>query len=154
FVSYTIQPGAATVSGTRVPAAARIVFDNNDPVDTPPTFNTVDALPPTSHVLPLATLSDSAGFVVRWTGKDAGDGSGLQSFDVYVKREGGPYELWRSATTDTSATFLGSMHEIYSFYSIARDSTGLVEAPPGAADAVTTIARIAGVDSRTPVLAL
>lgn len=139
FVSYTIRAADSTLSGTRVEALARIVFDTNDPVDTPPVFNTVDAAPPESRVLPLPAYLGFTSFTVAWTGRDAGDGSGLASYDVYVQRDYGPFEPWLTSTSDTSAVFTGVMGSSYAFYSVARDSTGLAEAAPQAPDATTTL---------------
>jgi hypothetical protein len=139
FFTYSIQPADSTQSGTRVEALARIVFDTNDPVDTPPAFNTVDALPPESHVRPLPQNSDEIAVEVAWTGHDTGDGSGVASYDVYVQRDSEPFELWKSETPDTSAVFEGAPGSTYSFYSIARDSTGLVESAPGKPDAAVTL---------------
>lgn len=43
FVNYTIRAKETAVTGDVIDAQARIVFDVNDPIDTPPIFNTIDA---------------------------------------------------------------------------------------------------------------
>ena len=50
-VSYTVTPKAGLSSGTVINNRARIVFDYNDPIDTPQVHNALDAAPPTSQVL-------------------------------------------------------------------------------------------------------
>ena len=41
FVTFTVQTKEQLSSLTRVDAKATIVFDQNEPIDTPPIFNTV-----------------------------------------------------------------------------------------------------------------
>jgi hypothetical protein len=41
FVSYTIQTDRDITTGAVIDAEAKIYFDNNEPIDTPPIFNTI-----------------------------------------------------------------------------------------------------------------
>ncbi len=139
YVTYTIEPVAGAPTGTQIANSATITFDTEEPIITNTVSNTLDADGPTSVVetLPAASLST---FTVRWTGEDAADGSGLQSYDIWVSENDGPYQPWISGTTETSADFTGTPGTTYRFYSIARDNAGNVEAAPEAPDAVTTVA--------------
>jgi hypothetical protein len=42
FVSYSVLPRSTVVTGDIIDAEARIVFDDDDPIDTPPIFNTIN----------------------------------------------------------------------------------------------------------------
>ncbi|MCP4347258.1 MAG: hypothetical protein GY795_17235, partial [Desulfobacterales bacterium] len=50
FVNYTIKAKETAVTGDVIDAQARIIFDVNDPIDTPPIFNTIDADLPSSQL--------------------------------------------------------------------------------------------------------
>lgn len=52
FVSYSVRARATAATGARVDAQARIVFDTEGPIDTPPIFNTLDADAPASAAAP------------------------------------------------------------------------------------------------------
>src|SRR6478752_7559331 len=77
--------------------------------------------------------------MLNWSCVDPSDGSGLQSFDIWVSQDNGPYQPFVSGTTDTNAEFTGQPGSSYRFYSTARDNAGNVEAPPSTPDAETTI---------------
>ncbi len=59
-ISYIVRPKAGLPSGTEITNRATIVFDYNDPIDTPLVLNTLDAETPTSSVdsLPITTDGD------------------------------------------------------------------------------------------------
>lgn len=135
-VLFTVKPRATLATGTEVRNRATIVFDDNAPIFTPVWRNTIDSDPPASAVLPLpATVP--AQFPVRWSGSDRG--AGVATYSLYLSEDGGPYVPWLLDTTDTEAIFQGEAGKRYAFYSIARDSTGNVEAPPPMADTSTRV---------------
>ncbi|MEL6445752.1 MAG: T9SS type A sorting domain-containing protein, partial [Bacteroidota bacterium] len=136
-ISFVVAPRDGTGSGTVLRNEARIFFDLNEPIDTPPWINTVDLTAPTSGVVALQeTLSDSV-FTVTWAGSDAN--AGVSGFDVYVSQEEGPFEPWLLNYAETSATFVGRNGGSYAFYSIASDFAGNVEPPKTDAEATTTV---------------
>jgi hypothetical protein len=154
FFTYIVQPKAGLPTGTQIRNVATVIFDANAPITTDqadphdPTKGidpakqdliTIDAGPPTSSVAPLPATEDSADFTVSWSGQDDPGGSGIASYDVYVSDNGGPFTIWQSATTQTSATFDGVNGHSYAFYSIATDNVGHVEATPTAPQATTLI---------------
>ena len=75
---------------------------------------------------------------MTWSGTDAG--SGIAGFDVYASDNNGPYTIWLSGTTATSATFVGQDTHTYRFYTVATDNLGHVEPAPATPDATTTVA--------------
>ncbi len=137
FVSYTVRPKSASPTGTRIDAEARIVFDTEGPIDTPPIFNTLDAEAPASAVAPLTPAAPDSSFLVTWAGADPNDGSGVQVFTIWVSEDGGPFGVWLANTTSTSATYVGEPGRTYAFYSVALDNAGNAEAAPATPDAVT-----------------
>jgi hypothetical protein len=88
-------------------------------------------------VAPLPATSPTAQFDVSWAGDD-GDGSGVQSYTIFVSVDDGEFLPWLVGTPETSATFEGEHGRTYRFYSIATDNVGYTEAAPPAADAQTT----------------
>ena len=138
-VSYLVLAQDALATGDTIDAQARIVFDVNDPIDTPVWTNTIDAASPGSTVAALPAETYAATFDVSWSGQDDPGGSGVANYDLFVSDNGGPFLLWLADTTATSAQFTGEDRHTYAFYSIARDNVGHVELPVPMADAETTI---------------
>ncbi len=96
------------------------------------------ATPPSSSVNALPAYS-LASFTVSWSGQAVG--SAIASYSVYYSDNGGAAHLWLNATTATSARFTGGIGgHTYSFYSVATDTFGNVQATPITAQASTTIA--------------
>lgn len=136
FVGYTVRPKSDVASGDVVDAQATIIFDNNEPIDTPPIFNTLDAVAPSSAI-DQATVSDEAGdgdILVTWLASDDSSGSAISGITVLVSENGGPMEVWLDHTTLTQAPFAGEAGRRYAFYSVARDNAGNLEPAPAVAD--------------------
>ena len=118
---------------------ARIVFDTEEPIDTPPIFNTLDAAAPSSHVLALPGQIEQTTFEVSWSGEDDANGSAIADYTILVSKDGGPATVWLSHTTLTNALFTAESGHSYSFSSVARDNSGNEETAPGAPDATLTV---------------
>src|SRR5262249_13001413 len=128
-VVFTVRSAGGLATGAQVSNRATIVFDANDPIDTPQWVNTLDATPPTSQVDGVDAADCSAtDLPVRWSGTDVG--SGIQGYTVFVSEDGGPASPIVSATDATSAPFTGQLGRTYAFYSVARDFAGNEESPP------------------------
>jgi RHS repeat-associated protein len=153
-ISYIIQPKANLHTGTQIRNVALISFDNQpviatnqvDPRDaskgTDPAkecLNTIDAGTPTSQVNALQASITSTSFTVSWSGSDDSGGSGIDNYYIYVSENNQNYTLWQNQVTSTSGTFTGQVGKTYSFYSVATDNVGHVEAAPLAADTSTTL---------------
>jgi hypothetical protein len=154
YIAYELRPRAGLGTGSVVTNAARIVFDWNDPIDTPLVFNTIDAGTPSSAVLRLPGESGRT-ILVQWAGEDDPGGSGVASYDVYVSSDGARPVIWLKATSSTSAYFVGELGRTYGFFSIARDLVGHEEAEPNGPQAWTTVSTnspvLAGISSNTVV---
>lgn len=152
FFSYLVRPKAGLASETEIRNIALIQFDFGqiiatnqiEPFDpskgTDPNLEalvTIDSDSPSGSVLPLNGRSDRE-FVVQWGGSDVG--SGIDSFDVFVSENGGPFESWIADTKETTATFEGVRGAEYSFYALATDRVGNTEAHAAEHEAFTRVA--------------
>lgn len=148
-VVFTVMPKRGLPTGTEIRNKASIVFDLNDPMDTPEWFNTLDNTKPASQVMPLAGTQVSASFPVQWAGTD--EHSGILDYTVFVSEDGGPFTPFISNTPDTSATFPGQPGKTYAFFSIARDGAGNMEGAPADPDATTVVV---AADTTSPAIVI
>ena len=65
FASYIVRAKQTVASRSRIDAQARIVFDTEAPIDTPPIFNTIDAVAPSSQVASLLPGQGGSEFLVQ-----------------------------------------------------------------------------------------
>ena len=138
FVKFRIRPRSGLPTGTVIPNIATIVFDWNEPIDTPLVYVTMDAGGPSSWVK-LLPAESAPRFAVYWEGEDDAGGSGIASYDVYVSKDGLPYSCWLSETESLGAQFEGETNSTYAFYTVARDQVGRIEAAPSVPDASTKV---------------
>ncbi len=136
FVTFRVRLKPGLAEGTVIRNPARIVFDENDPIETNVTVNTVDRTPPTASIHPLPERSP-ANIRVSWEGTD-GTGVGIAGYDVYVAVDNGPFELWQKGVAMTRATYPGQAGHTYSFYVMAVDHLGHRQRQPSAI-AMTTV---------------
>ena len=136
-VAFSVGLRAGLPTATRVVNQARIVFDLNEPIDTPPWANTLDLAPPTSRVTDLGAVQSTGAFEVAWAGADGG--SGVDIYDVYLSVNGGPFAVWQQGTPATRAAFAGQNDSTYAFFSVAYDATGNAEPMKAAAEATTRV---------------
>jgi hypothetical protein len=103
----------------------------------------VDATAPTSAAT-SPQRSSSPGFTVSYTASDNNGGSGLATVDLYAK---GPTDSgYTEVATDSTPSSSGSLSYTategdgsYSFYAIATDKAGNVQATPANADTTTLL---------------
>ena len=125
FVMFTIKLKEELADDVTVANKASIVFDLNEPIITPEWVNKKDIVPPTSAMIRPA---NSTGEVeLTWNGEDNIDGSGIYSYDIYMKKDDGYYEKLITRTKAPSIRFTVEDGVKYSFFSIATDNAGNVE---------------------------
>ncbi len=139
FVSYSVKTKSNVENGAVIDAQARIIFDINEPIDTPLIFNTIDTVKPTSTVNVLPINTNDTSFLVSWTGNDNTGGSALAGFTIYVSDNGGAFTHWLENTILTEATFVGKAGHTYAFYSRVRDNAGNTEDVPTVAQASISV---------------
>ena len=136
-VMFVVMPKKGVATGTTFRNRATIVFDLNQPIVTNEWVNVIDNTKPSSSVLSLAFSQSSTTFPVSWSGQD--DGAGIKDYTIFVSEDGGPYVIWLSDTTATSAQFTGLWGKTYAFYSIARDGAYNKENSKTSPDALTKV---------------
>jgi hypothetical protein len=136
-VTFTISPKSGQATGTQIPNQASVVFDTNAPINTAVWTNTLDVNPPHSSVAALPAQEAQSSFTVSWSGTDVG--SGIATYTIFVSDNGAPYTIFQNTVTSTSATFSGQAGHAYSFYSLAMDGAGNVEAAKTTPDATTMV---------------
>jgi hypothetical protein len=119
-VSFSVR-AKAPASGQVLPNKATIRFDGNDPIETPTWSNVVDKAPPAPSVKAGVSTAPLAADV-SWGGSD--DASGISLWRLEVSRDGGPYELWRTASEPGSDTYAPGVVGSYSFRTVAYDGAG------------------------------
>jgi hypothetical protein len=124
-VTYTVKAKNTVQSGDVIDAQARIVFDTNEPIDTPPIFNTLDPSLPTSSMAALPAQTNNTDIELSWSGTD--DASGIAGYDLYLSQDGGEFELLGEVITATEATFKATPGHTYSFYTLAVDNAGNIQ---------------------------
>ena len=139
-VMFTVETVEGLPSGTVIANDARIVFDVNEPIDTPAWANTVDLTPPSTRVEPLAAQTDGP-LQVTVSGGDGGAGVG--TYALFVQRAGGPFEL-AELSAEPTFTFTPPEPGVYGFHARAIDAVGNVEPPKTEAEATTSVGVDAG----------
>jgi hypothetical protein len=134
---FTLKPKDNAVSGARIMAQANIRFDGV-PLVTNVDSLRIDALPPTSQVTSVQ-LVDATNARVRWSGQDDAQGTGVRTYDLYVRRDAEPYRLALAEVTGTEAVLPLSRGSQYGFYSRARDNTLNLQPPPAGDQAVIAL---------------
>jgi len=126
FVSFTVRPSLAAVTGDRIEAQASIVFDDNPPIETNIAINTIDGDAPESSIIaPIDTLGGGQ-YRLYWEGADVG--SGLADYTLYASTNYGPFVPFAGAFDGTlDYLFTGAADSTYRFFTIARDSVDNVE---------------------------
>jgi hypothetical protein len=137
LVSYYVSMNENTPSNTEFGKSARIIFDENDPIDTPVWSNVLDTEAPISSVQALDSIQTSADFTVTWSGSD--DASGIDTYTVYVAENGGEFTVWQDSTSETSAIYTGENGNTYEFYSTSVDYVGNAETQKDEADTKTKV---------------
>lgn len=80
----------------------------------------IDSTPPSSTASSPAVVTGP--FQVTWSGSDGA--SGIDHYTIEVRDGDGPWNVWRTEETSTSALYSGEVGHNYSFRSIARDQAG------------------------------
>jgi hypothetical protein len=48
---------------------------------------------------------DDTQIMIRWSGDDGEFGTGIDSYEIEISRDGGPWEVWQAGFTETEATY-------------------------------------------------
>ena len=124
--SFDIRLKDGLAHGTEIPNKATIVFDMNEPIETPTWVNIIDTIRPTSHIVEVTQLD---GQTAEVTIEAMDELSGPWRYDVYVQY--GPDAPWwkvvENVPADTTAAVRIYKGIDHGFYVVATDSAGNVE---------------------------
>ncbi len=127
-VGYTIQALSTATTGTALSAAARVIYDSQQPLDTNTVSATLDATPPTTD-FSVTDLGNSQ-YYVQWQATDGPTGSGVASSTVYVSVDGGGWQPVDQYSTAGSFSYQGAAGTTAEFLVLSADNAGNVEASP------------------------
>ena len=126
-VTYMVDLLKSFPDGTEIPNKASIIFDTNDPIETPLWVNTIDAVAPAGQV-DEAVLRNDTTATIHCMGSD--ERSGVWKYEVYVQYDSG--EFWEKVgeCPADSAYIDFRIYDgmDYGFCALAVDSAGNVEA--------------------------
>ena len=109
----------------------------------------VDTTPPTASVNALPQWSPGT-FTVNWSGTDNPGGSGIKTFDVQFRNDGGAWQNWQLGTAATSASFTGQNGVFHEFRVRATDIAGNIgqfNLAPFSRTTVDTVPPVASVNA-------
>lgn len=139
YVLFSVVPESSLVTGDSVRAQASIIFDINAPLETNIWRNHIDAFAPESQMNSLPGAIPSNTLWLSWSGSDDPGGTGVDYYDLYVSRDGGPYLLHAGNIDTTAYFFTGFPGEEYAFYTRATDLVGNTEPEKTMADEVVVL---------------
>jgi len=128
WIAYRVRARSGLPTGTRIDAQARIVFDLNDPIDTPVVFNTIDNTPPETAIGSVAPSSATTVRVPWASVAQPGEGSLLERVTLYASLNDGPFEpVATGGPEDSELQFAGSAFNRYRLLLVGVDAAGNVE---------------------------
>jgi hypothetical protein len=122
WVEFEVRPAANLQDGATIRNRAQIVFDLNDPIETPVVEHTVDRQAPTTDLESLPETSSGSNVELAWQAEDTG--VGVWDYTVYVASGDDEFEPWLERTSETSATYTGQPSRRYRFLVVGRDRLG------------------------------
>lgn len=106
----------------------------------PTVFTNVDTIAPTASMQALNPYTFGSSFIVYWDGTDNPGGSGIASYDVQFRINGGSWTSWINNTSAKSAQVTGGQQgDVYEFQARARDVAGNTQGFTNVPQATTTI---------------
>jgi hypothetical protein len=97
-----------------------------------------DTRPPTAVLTSLPPASPEH-ILVRWQGQDAGAGTGIDGYDLWVSEDGQPLQPWLTGVTINQSNYVGRIGHSYGFAVRARDRAGNEMAIPTSAQVATQV---------------
>lgn len=134
FVKFQLIPNEALKTGDTISIVASIVFDQNDTIPTNRWCVTVDAGAPTSKVKGKKDSKNENLYHLTVQATDDENGSGLKRVVLYQANNFGIYEEYAVCPLDTVIDFEVEPGHQYSFYTLAEDNVGNMEALKEVAD--------------------
>lgn len=90
FLAFSVDLKPGLNDGTEISHQASIIFDDNDPIDTPMWTNMTDYVRPSSSI-GAVTTDDNTSFTISVESRD--DGAGIWYYDLYMRING--ESIWK-----------------------------------------------------------
>src|SRR5205814_366740 len=129
FVSYTVTSAFGGQSGADIHASARVLLNNQAPVETNTITSRLDATAPVTAVTATQVAPGGGDYQVSWHAAEEPGGSGVRHTTVYVRVDGGDWTIWQRQTTATSAIYAGDPGHHVEFLALSTDNAGNRERP-------------------------
>jgi VCBS repeat-containing protein/YD repeat-containing protein len=129
FVSYTVASAFDVPSGTPILASARVLMDNQAPIETNTITSRLDATAPVTTVTVQQVVAGGGDYQVSWQAAEESGGSGVRHTTVYVRVDGGDWTIWQRQSTDTSGLYVGTAGQLVEFMALSTDNAGNRERP-------------------------
>lgn len=127
YVTFTIKPNELQcVTGDTITALATIVFDVNEAIPTNRWVNTIDALPPTTHLNGSELDGNTLRF--QFSGNDDNGGCGIKQYKLYASDNYGAYQLYGTYPVGEEASYTTEYGHCYRFFCLGEDNVGNIEA--------------------------
>lgn len=84
YLLFDVDLKSNLSDATKISNKATIVFDDNDPIDTPEWINIIDYSTPTAQIID-ASSNDNRNFNISVSGSD--NGSGIWYYDLYLRKD-------------------------------------------------------------------
>lgn len=123
-VSYSVALKKGLADGAEISNKATIVFDANEPIETPAYVNITDYKRPEATIVSVDT-DDAMAFDFEVEGTDSG--SGIWYYDLYLKTDDGWEKVGAAYETDTFSHTLSAPAEQAQFMVVAIDRAGNVQ---------------------------
>jgi hypothetical protein len=125
FVSFLVRPKSTVITGDTAHAQAKIIFDENDPINTNIWTNAIDALPPVTILDALEPITEENEIPLSWNGNDDTGGCGISHYELYSSRDNAAFQLLHMVSAEvTSYVFTGAYGSHYAFYVVGVDNVG------------------------------
>lgn len=151
--SGTTTPNSKDYAGNETYVAVNSISASGATMTADMFINSADINAPTCAVTSLSAYTNSASFLVSWSGSDTGNpASGVKSYDVqYRVGESGTWTDWFMATSAAQAVYTGSDGQVIYFQCRAIDNSN--NQGTYGASASTTVDLTAPTASITPLSA-
>jgi hypothetical protein len=127
FIGFTVRPHPNSQTFDEINTFASIVFDENDPINTPTSLLTIDDDPPVSGIDTIFYNPDSLRYQVVLNGSDIG--SGVKNYTLFRALGDQKFEPIVERTEKTNIFMNLTVDSTYHFITMARDSVDLLELP-------------------------
>ena len=125
YVTFSVDLKPGLADGTAIKNKATIIFDKNFPIETNEYVNTIDRTAPVTTMSRAGIDRELGGVAILCESTDSG--SGVESYQLFVSKDGGDYEFEGKFFNTALYPVTEGDGSTYSFYVLATDAVGNTE---------------------------